>query len=98
MLQDLEASGAPPALPLKTAEDAAERSELGLWDAVSIIIGIVIGAGIYDTVLFVLANVKSPLHALGVWALGRCVVADWSRTVMPSWQAPIRAPVATTCT
>src|SRR5688572_28393948 len=61
-------------------EDAAIRADekvafageprLRLWDAVSIIIGIVIGAGIYETAPFVLANVKSPLHALGVWALG----------------------------
>src|SRR5688572_4885306 len=61
-------------------EDAAIRADekvafageprLRLWDAVSIIIGIVIGAGIYETAPFVLANVKSPAHALGVWALG----------------------------
>ena len=70
MLQDLEASGAPPALPLKTAEDAAERSKLGLWDAVSIIVGIVIGAGIYETAPAVFANAGGPALALGVWLLG----------------------------
>jgi basic amino acid/polyamine antiporter, APA family len=61
-------------------EDAATKAndkvafagdpKLRLWDAVSIIIGIVIGAGIYETAPFVLANVKSPAHALAVWALG----------------------------
>jgi basic amino acid/polyamine antiporter, APA family len=69
-LQDLEASGAPPALPLKTAEDTAERPKLGLWDAVSIIVGIVIGAGIYETAPAVFANAGSPALALGVWLLG----------------------------
>jgi amino acid transporter len=49
---------------------AAGVPRLRLWDAVSIIVGIVIGAGIYETAPFVLANVKSPAHALGVWALG----------------------------
>ena len=70
MLQDLEASGTPPALPLETAEDTAERPKLGLWDAVSIIVGIVIGAGIYETAPAVFANAGSPALALGVWLLG----------------------------
>jgi amino acid transporter len=43
---------------------------IGLWDAVSIIVGIVIGAGVYETAPIVFANVSSPLGALGVWALG----------------------------
>lgn len=46
------------------------RRELGLWDAVSIIIGIVIGAGIYETAPLVFANVSSPLAAVGVWVAG----------------------------
>jgi len=43
---------------------------LGLWDAVSIIIGIVIGAGIYETAPLVFANVSSPGAGLLVWVLG----------------------------
>jgi basic amino acid/polyamine antiporter, APA family len=46
------------------------RSHLGLTDAVSIIIGIVIGAGIYETVPFILSCVASPQEAMAVWALG----------------------------
>jgi amino acid transporter len=42
---------------------------LGLWDAVSIIIGIVIGAGIYETPPLVFQNVSGPWVGLGVWAL-----------------------------
>ncbi len=46
------------------------QPQLGLWDAVSIIIGIVVGAGIYETAPLVLANVPSPWAALGVWITG----------------------------
>ncbi len=48
----------------------ADGTRLRLRDAVSIIVGIVIGAGIYETAPTVLSNVASPVHALGVWALG----------------------------
>jgi basic amino acid/polyamine antiporter, APA family len=47
-----------------------DGTRLRLRDAVSIIVGIVIGAGIYETAPFVLSNVASPAHAMGVWALG----------------------------
>src|SRR5437763_11652014 len=46
------------------------KAQLGLWDAVSIIIGIVVGAGIYETPPLILNNVSGPGVALGVWALG----------------------------
>jgi amino acid transporter len=46
------------------------KAQLGLWDAVSIIIGIVIGAGIYETVPFILKNVSGPLMGLSVWVFG----------------------------
>ena len=46
------------------------RQHLGLWDAVSIIVGIVVGAGIYETAPFILANVSSPWMAMLVWGLG----------------------------
>ncbi len=46
------------------------RAQLGLWDAVSIIVGIVIGAGIYETAPLVFSNVSGPWMALGVWGLG----------------------------
>lgn len=62
---------APPAGPV--ASDNAEQSvqsHLGLGDAVSVIIGIVIGAGIYETAPFILNCVASPGEAMLVWALG----------------------------
>jgi basic amino acid/polyamine antiporter, APA family len=46
------------------------RSHLGLADAVSVIIGIVIGAGIYETAPFILSCVGSPGEAMAVWAIG----------------------------
>jgi amino acid transporter len=46
------------------------QSHLSLTDAVSIIIGIVIGAGIYETAPFILSCVASPGEAMLVWALG----------------------------
>jgi APA family basic amino acid/polyamine antiporter len=46
------------------------QSHLSLTDAVSIIIGIVIGAGIYETAPFILNCVSSPGQAMLVWALG----------------------------
>jgi len=52
------AADTPPAAP----------GALGLWDAVSIIVGIVVGAGIYQTAPFILKHVDSPRTALLAWA------------------------------
>jgi APA family basic amino acid/polyamine antiporter len=55
----------------KPADDAASKhAPLGLWDVVSIMIGIVVGAGIYETPPIVLQNVAGPWEALAAWALG----------------------------
>ena len=54
------------------AEPAPVRTQtLGLWDAISIIIGIVVGAGIYETAPFILSSVGSPgasSGGFGGWA------------------------------
>ena len=52
------------------AQPAAVKPHLGLWDIVSIIIGIVIGAGIYETAPFIFQNVSSPWIGLAVWVVG----------------------------
>jgi APA family basic amino acid/polyamine antiporter len=57
-------------LPLATSQPEAIRSQLGLWDAISIIIGIIIGATIYQTAPFILQNVSGPWTGLWVWVLG----------------------------
>jgi amino acid transporter len=43
---------------------------LGLWDAVSIIVGIVVGVSIFRASPLVFANVSGPWMGLGAWALG----------------------------
>lgn len=55
------------AAPVPAGEGSAK---LGLWDAVSMIVGIVIGAGIYETAPMVLQNAGSPSRSLLVWLLG----------------------------
>lgn len=45
------------------------KPQLGLWDAVSIIIGIVIGATIYESPQLIFSNVPGPWTGLGAWAL-----------------------------
>ncbi len=52
-----------------TSDRPPEAHPLGLWDAVSIIIGIVVGSGIYETPPLVLKNVPGPAAALAVWAV-----------------------------
>jgi APA family basic amino acid/polyamine antiporter len=56
-------------LPLEK-NTSTVSTHLGLWDAVSIIVGIVIGAGIYETAPFILKCVSSPGQAVLVWTLG----------------------------
>lgn len=46
------------------------RPQLGLWDAVSIIVGIVIGSTIFRTPPVIFQNVETPWMGLGVWLLG----------------------------
>ena len=45
-------------------------ARLSLWDAVSLIVGVVIGAGLYETAPIVLSSVSGPGAALLVWLLG----------------------------
>lgn len=53
-----------------TDDAASKHAPLGLWDVVSIMIGIVVGAGIYETPPIVLRNVAGPWQALAAWTLG----------------------------
>lgn len=43
------------------------HGQLGLWDTVSIIIGIVIGSSIFETAPAIFENVYNPWQGLGVW-------------------------------
>jgi len=46
------------------------RQTLGFWDAVSIIVGIVVGTSIFRSSTLVFQNTSGPWHALGAWLLG----------------------------
>src|SRR4051794_16795380 len=46
------------------------QPHLRLWDTISIIIGIVIGAGIYETAPLIFQNVANAWQGLLVWAVG----------------------------
>jgi amino acid transporter len=50
--------------------DAQCASSLGLWDAVSLVIGIVVGTAIFRSSPLVFQNTTGPWQALGAWALG----------------------------
>jgi amino acid transporter len=47
----------------------SQQASLGLGDAISIIVGIVVGAGIYETPPLVFQNVSGPWTGLAVWVL-----------------------------
>jgi APA family basic amino acid/polyamine antiporter len=57
------------------ANDASGQSHedagtLGLWDAVSLVVGIVVGTAIFRSSPMVFANTSGPLASLGAWTLG----------------------------
>ncbi|MBI1310485.1 amino acid permease [bacterium] len=47
-----------------------QHASLSLWDAVSIIVGIVVGVSIFKAPSIVFANVQTPLVGLAAWLLG----------------------------
>ena len=53
-----------------TGEGHVAAPSFGLWDAVSIIVGIVVGTAIFRSPTLVFQNTTGPLEALGVWLLG----------------------------
>ncbi|HEX4073436.1 MAG TPA: amino acid permease [Planctomycetaceae bacterium] len=60
---------------MEPATDPVERrpAELGLWDAVSVIVGIVVGVSIFKAPPTVFSNVGTVWQGLVVWALGGVV-------------------------
>ncbi len=57
---------------LKLSQKQASQPQvaLGLIDAVAIIVGIVIGAGIFETPTLVAANAGNPIVVIGLWFAG----------------------------
>jgi basic amino acid/polyamine antiporter, APA family len=66
-LQQQTPSHSPPGGPTPT-DTTPGQGALGLWDAVSIIVGIVVGAGIYQTAPFIFKHTGSPMTAMLAWA------------------------------
>jgi len=56
--------------PSPPPSSSGETPRLGMWDAVSIIVGIVVGVAIYKTPGFIYANVANGWIGLGAWLLG----------------------------
>src|SRR5262245_50606114 len=55
---------------MKNDQSQPIEPQLGLWDAVSIIIGIVIGSSIYVIPAIINGHLSSPEEVLGIWTLG----------------------------
>jgi APA family basic amino acid/polyamine antiporter len=54
----------------RTSVTALLQPRLSLWDTVSIIVGIIVGVGIFQAPTDVFENVSGPWAVVGVWALG----------------------------
>lgn len=69
-----------------TSQPADRVATLSTWDTVSVIVGIVIGAGIYETPPLVFGNVGGPAMALAAWALGGllCLVGAFTYAELAS--------------
>ena len=52
---------------------ASRHASLSLWDAVSIIVGIVVGVSIFKAPSIVFANVPTPLEGLAAWVFGATI-------------------------
>jgi len=60
--------------PNEPAQSDSTDAHLGLWDAISIIVGIVVGTAIFKTPQLVFGNVEGPWQGMGCWALGGVLV------------------------
>ena len=69
-MKEFALQDAPNAPAPKNGDSDSPKTHLGLWDAVSIIVGIVVGTAIFKTPQFVFANVHGPWWGMGCWILG----------------------------
>lgn len=56
-----------------SGKSTVTKSMLSVWDAVALIVGIVIGAGIFETPSLVASNAGSPSIALLIWCVGGAI-------------------------
>ena len=55
---------------LQQSLPASPRQHLNLWDSTSIIVGIIIGAGIFRSTPLIAVQVPSTAWLMGVWVIG----------------------------
>lgn len=60
----------PPGPSDETSTGSESYAHLGMWDAISIIVGIVVGMAIFRTPQMVFSNVSGPWQGLAGWTLG----------------------------
>ncbi|MEO1270065.1 MAG: amino acid permease, partial [Myxococcota bacterium] len=53
-----------------SAEPHGTKRALSVWDSTAIIVGIIIGVGIYETTPTVASSIGTPWGILGVWGAG----------------------------
>ena len=57
-------------MPITNSTNGHPRQQLNFYDALSIIIGIVIGAGIYETTPLIAKSIAQPVWLIGIWITG----------------------------
>jgi amino acid transporter len=57
-------------MPVTNSTVGRPKQQLKLYDALSIIIGIVIGAGIYETTPLIAKSIAQPVWLIGIWIIG----------------------------
>jgi len=57
-------------MPITNSTNGRPRQQLNFYDALSIIIGIVIGAGIYETTPLIAKSIAQPVWLIGIWITG----------------------------
>lgn len=55
---------------MNNSSDSSILKELNLFDSICIIVGVIIGAGIYETASLIAANLTSPAMIIFMWLLG----------------------------
>ena len=57
-------------MPITNSTSGRPSQQLTLYDALSITVGIVIGAGIYETTPLIAKSVAQPVWLIGIWIIG----------------------------
>jgi amino acid transporter len=63
-------TGSDPPIPPAGARPPGARSLLGVWDGISVVVGIVVGVSLFRVPGPVFASIDAPWQGMAVWALG----------------------------